>query len=88
VEQELRMAVLEALSQRPPGYGYELLELPGRAADDVERTVIQLFREGLVSAHHIPHGFGPGRDRVDPSTLTDKGHAEIQRLRNDRSREA
>jgi hypothetical protein len=88
LEHELRMAVLEALAQRPPGFGYELLKLPGRAGDDVERTVIQLFREGLVSAHHIPHGFGPGRDRVDPSTLTDQGRAEIQRLRDDRSRGA
>lgn len=79
MDRQLRIAVLEGLSKRPSGHGYAALELPGYPADDIERTVIALHREGLVNAHHIPHGLGPGRDRVEPSTLTDKGRMEMDR---------
>ena len=36
--------------------------------------------DGLVNAVSVSHGFGPGRDSVQPSTLTSKGRSYLKSL--------
>ena len=79
--QQLPLAVLEGLSQRGSTHGCALLEVVGSSADDVEATVKELWRAGLVEAWNVPHGFGPEPDRVTPSVLTDRGRQHLLSLR-------
>ena len=82
--QKTRRAVLEALSVRSDGDGYHELSLEGHTPEQTESMVKLLYGEGLVNARFIPGGFGPSRDSVQPSTLTEKGRAYLWVRRDDR----
>ncbi len=75
-----RRAVLNALSRRPDGHRYEELSVEGYTPGEVELMVRLLQLEGLVSAVFVAHGLGPGRDSVQPSTLTAKGRSYLTSL--------
>ena len=73
-----RQAFLKMLSLRPDGHGYEELSMKGYTLGEIELMVRLLQLEGLVNAVSVSHGSGPGRDSVQPSTLTAKGRASLK----------
>ena len=75
-----RRAFLQALSLRPDGHGYEELSLKGYTTGEIELMVKLLQLDGLVNAVSVSHGLGPGRDSVQPSTLTSKGRSCLKSL--------
>ena len=76
--QELRRAVLKGLSLRGHDKGgYSLLEVEGATDDEVETMVTRLAKVGFVDAAFVEHGLGPGKGRVQPRSLTDKGWAAL-----------
>ncbi len=77
-DQELRRAVLKQLSRRGKGKGgYSLLDVEGATDDEVETMVTRLAKVGFVDAAFVEHGLGPGKGRVQPGSLTDKGWAAL-----------
>ena len=75
-----RRAFLTALSLRPDGHGYEEFSLKGYTTGQVELMVKLLQLDGLVNAVSVSQGLGPGRDSVQPSTLTSKGRSYLKSL--------
>ena len=77
----LRRTLNEALGARPVGHGFERLASTGLEDMTEEQALLALRDEGIVAMAHVAHGFGPGRDRWEPSTLTDKGQRVLAAYR-------
>ncbi len=77
---QARRSVLETLSLRPDGHGYEALSVKGYETAQVELIVKVLRLDGLVNAVFVPDPTRPGQDAVWPSTLTPKGRSYLADL--------
>ncbi len=77
---EAKRWVLEALSRRPGGHGYEVLSVKGLSLAKVELIVKLLRLDGLVNAVFLPQSMRPGQDAVWPSTLTAKARSYLTSL--------